>query len=250
MSKPTSTWREPVRHPTPAEPFGGYPYLVTRIGTSALRHLLLVPADWPREKITALAREQADANRIETAACFAADDAVYVSLDGTRTWPGPTPVGIPVTGRLQPVAPITASAELDQRRTELERYVRATAPAGYLVGDGGERGEWARADDRVRLGGRQADGLPRGLRRCARCRGAAGDYLRGGAEIVRLWCACENHNLCARCQTPLGNHRLSAWFWSDDDDQAWYLAGYAAFGHRCPDGQTSSGLASDNAMEG
>jgi hypothetical protein len=44
------------------------PYLISRIGKSAVRHLALLPADWSREKILALARAQAEANRFETAA--------------------------------------------------------------------------------------------------------------------------------------------------------------------------------------
>ena len=54
--------------------FDGYPYLVTRIGRSALRHVSLVPADWPRDRIIELARTQANANRLETAACFGPND--------------------------------------------------------------------------------------------------------------------------------------------------------------------------------
>jgi len=29
-------------------PFDGYPYLVARIGRTQLRHITLLPADWPR----------------------------------------------------------------------------------------------------------------------------------------------------------------------------------------------------------
>jgi len=47
-------------------PFDGYPYLVTRIGHSALRHLALLPADWSRERLVDLARRQRDANRLDT----------------------------------------------------------------------------------------------------------------------------------------------------------------------------------------
>ena len=43
--------------------FDGYPYLVSRIGRSALRHIVLVPADWPRDRIVATARAMAEANR-------------------------------------------------------------------------------------------------------------------------------------------------------------------------------------------
>ena len=48
------------------DPFDGYPYLVTRIGHTALRHITLLPADWPRARLTELTRRQRDANRLDT----------------------------------------------------------------------------------------------------------------------------------------------------------------------------------------
>ena len=147
---------------------------------------------------------------------------------------GPTPTGLIVIERLRLSELLPETNELVARRAWLRAFDRATRTGGYLVGDGTDRGERARPEDRARLGGRGPDGLPTGLRRCPLCRQAAGDYLRGGVEIVRVYCACENHNRCAGCLTPLAAHRLSAWFWGDADGRAWHLAAYAAFSHRCP----------------
>ena len=215
--------------------FNGYPYLVSRIGRSALRHIVLVPADWPRDRITATARAMAEANRFETVACFGPTDAVYVAIDNAKTWEGPTPTGILVIERLRLPEPLPATDELTARRAALQAFDDANPGGGYIVGDGTERGEPAQPEDRARLAGRGPDGLPAGLLRCPRCEHAAGDYLRNDVEIVRVRCACENHNCCARCLTPLAANRLSAWFWSDEDDQAWHVAAYSAFSHRCPD---------------
>ena len=215
--------------------FEGYPYLVSRIGRSALRHIALVPADWPRERIVATAQAQAEANRFETVACFGPEDAVYVAFDGARTWEGPTPTGTYVIERLRLPEALPETTELTARRARLQAFDRAKRTGRYFVGDGTDRGELASGEDRARLSGRGPDGLPTGLRRCPRCRKAAGDYLRGGLELVRIYCACENHNRCARCLTPLAGRRLSAWFWDDEDGHAWHLAAYAAFSHRCPD---------------
>jgi hypothetical protein len=237
MSRSNPARRE--RAPDPQDPilpppFGGYPYLISRIGRCALRHLALVPADRPRDRIVAMARAQAEANRFETAACFGPEDAVYVAFDNARTWDGPTPTGLIVIDRLRLPELLPETDELMARRARLRAFDRATRTGGYLVGDGTDRGERARPEDRARLGGRGPDGLPTGLRRCLHCGQAVGDYLRGGVEIVRVYCACENHNRCASCLTPLAAHRLSAWFWDDADGRAWHLAAYAAFSHRCP----------------
>lgn len=237
MSRHTARRRvralRPVAHVVPR--FDGYPYLVSRIGQCALRHIALLPADWPSERIVATARAQADANRFETAACFGPDDAVYVAFDNARTWEGPTPTGIYVVERLRPPEALPETDELVARRAWLGVFDRANRPSGFLVSDGTDRGERARPEDRRRLGGRGPDGLPTGLRQCAHCGQAAGDNLRGGVEIVRVYCACENHNRCARCLLPLAGHRLSAWYWDDEGDCAWHLSAYAAFSHRCLD---------------
>ncbi len=215
--------------------FEGYPYLISRIGQSALRHIALVPADWPRDRIVAIARTQAETNRFETAACFGPEDAVYIAADNSRTWEGPAPTGIYVVERLHLSESLPDTAELTDRRAWLQRFAQAHRTGGYMVGDGTAQGERASAEDQARLGGRGPYGLPTGLRRCSVCHKAAGDYLRGGLEIVRVCCVCENHNRCARCLTPLAGRRLSAWLWDDEDGHAWHLAAYAAFSHNCPD---------------
>ncbi len=220
--------------------FDGYPYLVTRIGRSALRHVSLVPADWPRDRIIELARTQANANRLETAACFGPLDAEYVSADGGRTWAGQTPSGIPVVDRLRLAETFPGTPELTARARRLRAFADAVKPHGFVVGDGTDGGRRADPATIERLTSIGPDGLPTGLHRCPTCTGAAGEVVRGGAvaslgEVVRVWCACDNHNRCARCGDPLAHHRLSAWFWSDADAQAWHVAAHAAFSHRCPD---------------
>lgn len=179
--------------------FDGYPYLVTRIGRSTLRHIALVPADWPRDRINELARTQANANRLETAACFGPNDAAYVPADGTRTWAGRPPTGLPVIDRLRLAETLPATPELTARARRLRTLVKAVKPTGYVVGDGTDGGRRADAATIERLTSIGPDGLPTGLHRCATCAGAAGEVVRGGAfaslgEVVRVWCACDNHN--------------------------------------------------------
>jgi hypothetical protein len=42
-------------------PFDGYPYVVTRV-VGAMRHIIVVPAEWRRAELVELAQAQRDAN--------------------------------------------------------------------------------------------------------------------------------------------------------------------------------------------
>src|SRR3989337_1499519 len=189
------------------EPFDGYPYLVTRIGRSALRHIAVLPADWPRGRLLELARRQAEANRLETCLCLGPTDAVSFTPDGET---GPA--------------------------------VIAPTRIGYLVGDGLEGGRPAAPADIDRLSGLGADGVPKGLTRCMDCRRFAGDYLALDGEgdgdrtprVIRFHCRCENHNRCAGCGKTLADRRLSAYCYEEADRTVAYAAAYNAIGHPCP----------------
>jgi len=149
-------------------PFDGYPYLVTRIGRSALHHLAVLPSGWARDRLVALARAQALANRLETCLCRGPADAVYVSREGEAREAALVPSGIPVTDRLAVAGPVPDSTEQEGRRAALRAYVGRWTTRGYLVGDG----------------------LPQGLRRCPTCRSP-------------VW---TNRNAIARlCATPGGS---------------------------------------------
>lgn len=215
--------------------FPGYPYLATRIGLGPLRHVALLPAAWSRERIVALARRQAAANRLHAAACFGPEDAVYVGDDGTETATGPVPTGLLVVERLRLAEAVPDSSELAARRLACGWFAADQLGSGFMVGDGAEGGRYATAEERERLARRGPDGLPAGLAWCPACGEARGDFLRASVLVVPCRCRCENDNRCARCDGLLADHRLSSWAYNPTDGQAWYLAAYAAFSHRCPD---------------
>src|SRR3990172_6929494 len=98
------------------EPFDGYPYLVTRIGRSALRHMAVLPADWPRGRLLELARRQAEANRLETCLCLGPTDAVSFTPDGETGQAVIAPTGIPVAERLALVEPVPPTEKVATRR--------------------------------------------------------------------------------------------------------------------------------------
>jgi hypothetical protein len=147
------------------EPFDGYPYLVTRIGHSALRHMAVLPADWPRGRLLDLARRQAEANRLETCLCLGSSEAVFFTPDGKAVDSVIIPIGIPVVERLALVEPVPQTEEVAVRRLDLYAHAELLNPGGYQVGDGLEGGRPAGPADIDRLF-READGVPTGLTRC------------------------------------------------------------------------------------
>ena len=222
-------------------PFDGYPYLVTRIGHSALRHIALVPAVWPRDRLLDLARRQRDANRLDTCLALAPRVAVYCYFDGSEAPADYIPTGLPVTEALQLAESFPETAELAERRVRLTAYANKYRGTGYLVGDNLEGGRPACPDDIERLSGTSREGVPAGLRRCPTCGWFAGDYLARRGEgngdmnprVVEVNCRCANHNRCAACGEALAASRLSAYRWDESERKVWYLAAYAGLGHRC-----------------
>lgn len=226
-------------------PFDGYPYLVTRIGRTALRHLAVVPADWSRALLVELARRQAEVNQLETCLCLGPRDVVYVVPDREPANATHVPTGIAVVDRLVVAGRLEPTPALLARQAALRAYADAQRFTGHLVGDGLEGGRPATPEDVVRLTGRGDGGvpgdLPPGLHRCEACGRARGEALAraGGVRgdltphVVDVHCRCANRNRCAGCGEPLAGERLSAWHWDDERAGAWYLAAYCCLSHRC-----------------
>jgi hypothetical protein len=237
--------RAPVALP---DPFDGYPYLVTRIGHSALRHMAVLPADWPRGRLLALARRQALANRLETCLCIGPSEAVFFTPCGDAEHAGIIPTGIPVVERLALAEPVPGTDEVAVRRLNLHAYARRLNPGGYQVGDGLEGGRPAAPADVDRLSRREADGVSTGLDRCTACGWFAGDCLALNGEgdgdltprVIHVHCRCENHNRCAGCGETFADWRLSAYHYDEANRQVSYLAAYSAFSHRCKGTRTTA----------
>jgi hypothetical protein len=231
--------RRSVAHLLP--PFDGYPYLVTRIGHGALRHIAILPTTWSRERLLDLTRRQILANQLDTCLAVGPGDAVYVTTDGGENRSPHVPTGLPVVERLRLAAHLPRTPEMAARRARLRAYGDAHRGRGYLVGDGLEAGRPATREDLVRLVGVDGVHPDPGLVRCPTCGELAGDYLATQAEgngdrrprVIRVYCRCENHNRCARCGEPLAERRLSAYHFVEETGSVCYVAAYSAFSHRC-----------------
>ena len=233
---------------TPATPrsppgFDGFPYLVTRIGRTPLRHLSLLPADWSRARLLDIARRQVAANRLDACLCLGRGDAVYLYADGTEAAGTQVLAGVPVKDGLRLSVELPGTEELGARKAAFEAFCeRLGSPDGFIVGDGLEGGRRATPADVTRLDGRDEEGIPAGLRRCVGCGHLRGEYLAARGEgngdmtprVVEVHCRCQNHNRCARCGGPLAAGRLSAYEYDEAAGRLLYRAAYAGLDHRCP----------------
>ncbi|MGA2513505.1 MAG: hypothetical protein ABSG37_07785 [Candidatus Limnocylindrales bacterium] len=193
--------------------FDDYPFLVTRIGHTPLRHIALLPADWPRDRLFRLARRQVAANRLDTCLCLGPHEAIYIAAHGRARAAAIPPTGLPVLDRLALAEEIPATPELLERKAGLEAWARRHRGRGYIVGDGLEGG----------------------------CRRLKGEYLwvrdEGNVEparrVVAVHCRCQNRNRCARCGKPLAARRLSAYEYDEFRGRVTYWAAYCGLSHLC-----------------
>lgn len=219
--------------------FDGCPYLITRL-VGALRHITLLPADRSEKELRRLAKAQVAANRLETCLVLGPDRAIFYGIDAS-----PSPVdaaprgGAPVIGKLQPADDFAQTPELMARAERLRDFVDSLKQGGYLVGDSESTYRPATAEEVSRLSGRAADGAPLGLARCAACGEYRGECLgpapNFARSIARVYCRCENHNLCARCGNPLAGWRLNAHHFDRRDRNLWFLPAFSGLSHVCPE---------------
>jgi hypothetical protein len=126
-----------ARHPPE---FDGFPYLVTRVGHTPLRHIALLPAEWSFDRQAEAVRRQVRANRLDTCLCIGPASAVFADADGTEFAASPLCWGIPVIGAIALPEPLASTPELLARQAALEAFARRGRSSDYLVGDGLEGG--------------------------------------------------------------------------------------------------------------
>ena len=219
--------------------FDGYPYLVTLV-VKGLYHVALLAARDSYDVLRDVTRRQVAANRLQSALVIDESTALYVRLDGTEEGSSNLPRGAAVaTRRLRLCREMPGSAELDVRRVRLDAFIGRHTPKGFLLGDVSKGGRLATVRERVSLEGRQDDGVPRGLDRCAVCGRWRGECLDPDPTwrglVMTVECPCDNDTVCARCARPLARWRLSSNFYDERDGAIWHVPAFSAFSHRCPD---------------
>jgi hypothetical protein len=253
--------------------FDGFPYLAVRV-VSAMRHVTLLPREWPLERLDTLARGQVAANRLPAALVLSARRALYYqpadtpggvvgppdarpAVPGLAAWLGrgrraaspPPRGGVLVRGGLEPPAPVPATPDVEARARGFAAWVaRHQRRDGFLMGDLWKGGRPATREEIFLLSGFRAGGrVPWSLERCQTCHRWAGTCLDPNQRVfrnlvVRVHCACDNDNRCARCGQPLGEFKLNANYFDEPTRQVWHVPGFEAFRHRCPDGRGRSAL--------
>jgi len=53
-------------------------------------------------------------------------------------------------------------------------------------------------------------------------------------KVMKVYCRCQNNNLCARCKQPLSDYKLNANYLGEDG-QIWNEPGFCDLSHHCPD---------------
>lgn len=234
------------RLPRNKDPFDGWPYLLTRIGGTPLRHLILLPAAWTTAHLRHFARRQAAVNWLPTCLVTGPAEAAYFSPQGLVEDRDTVPRGVATAELLAPVEPVPDSEELAVRRRALAAYRESRRGTGYLMGDGFEFGpEWTEKDVARYLVG-PADAAPRGLARCPACEEVAGEFLARGEDPdqaatglcypsgkVSVYCRCENRNRCGACGQLLAPHRLGACYYNAATRWVTYFPAYQGLRHRC-----------------
>ncbi len=229
--------QRPDSSPWPLPAFEGDPYLIARIVPS-LYHLVPLPADWTPVALRDLARTQLAANRLPACLVLGADLCLYLHPEGGETVSDDIPRGgIVVAGKLRLPAPIQAKQELLDRLDQLRAFLAEQPPGGSMFGDLTKGGRPATDDERHRLAGTTAEGVPTGLTRCAACGEWHGECLDPSEEfagqVMQLHCRCANWNRCARCGHPLYARRLNANYFAPREGAIRHVPGFCAFDHRC-----------------
>jgi hypothetical protein len=123
----------------------------------------------------------------------------------------------------------------ERLRGFLERH--GLPRGGSLMGDLTKGGRDATSAERLRLGGRNSRGWPRGLTRCPTCGEPRGECLDPAPQFqgkrMRVDCRCAAQNRCAGCGHRLSSRKLNANYYDPADDTIWHVPGFAAFAHTC-----------------
>jgi hypothetical protein len=219
--------------------FDGFPYISTRL-VPALYHLIVVPRSFEKALLRDVTRRQVSANRLPT--CLVLSDTecyYYETVNGRESATSVIPRGGRiVSGKLQLCIPVEQDDEIVARQRLLSAYQdERNRGGGHILGDLTKGGRDATVAERLRLMGRQTNGVPAGLIPCVTCGAWRGHCLdpnpRFKDKVMEVHCFCANDNLCAACGSVLYARKLNANYFGESDGQIWHVPGFSGLSHQC-----------------
>ena len=144
---PSGGHADASRHPPE---FEGFPFLVTRVGHTPLRHIALLPADWSFDRLAEAVRRQARANRLDTCLCLGPTERPVRRRRRNRVCKQPPVLGDPGHRRHR----ASRAARLDARTPRPAGGARGFRPA--QPGQRLSRGRRARRGPAGHAGGGEA----------------------------------------------------------------------------------------------
>lgn len=218
-----------------------FPYLMTYIVRS-FYHLILLPATWCRHFLFKLAKLQAAQNKLDTFLVLNEMTFIYFpgrDSDNYKFVKKPPAWGKLVSSRLQPVYPLPEDPDLKRRIKEWHNIEELLIDDGFIYCDPTKGGRRSTPQDLEQLKGFNDDSVPTGLYKCNQCGFYKGTCLDPSPCFpglkVKVHCRCENDNKCARCGQPLSQFRLNANYYDEKTRSIWYVPGFTALNHVCPD---------------
>jgi len=233
------------------------PNLLVEI-VAGLYHLTVLPADFGDDDLEAIAKAQAQANRLDACLVLGERRVLAIDAEGVERRETEVPfrlfghwISAAVTRRLRTARPLPPTDEVLRRQTALETALkeyparRAEAlrqrgmlpPADFVVGDLTKGGRDATPAELEVLSGRQANGVPNGLALCADCGFWKGECFDPSPEfygkLMMVCCRCENRNRCAACGETLYRFRLNANFYDPRADAVVHVPGFGGLSHQC-----------------
>jgi hypothetical protein len=190
-----------------------------------------------------MAKLQALRNRLDTFLFLNVGEIVYFPAYGQHQFIQSPPICcIFVSDKLQPAYEIPEDPDLKKRKARLNMLIeKVKKRGGYVFGDLSKGGRRPTSEELNQLTGFQENRVPVGLVRCPNCGFYSGTCLDPGEMhrglLMKVYCLCENDNLCARCGQPLCKFKLNANYFKEEDKGIWHVPGFSALSHKCPDMQ-------------
>ena len=219
--------------------FDGFPYLATYV-VATYYHIILLPSGLKPEEMTSIAVHQATLNRLKTCLVLGEESCVFFGTNGSQVPSNCVPgCSSWAAYRLLPGPIFVEDEELRGRKEGLRAFIKATNRGRYLLGDLTKGGRPATDEEKARLAGFSARGIPKGLSQCEVCGMWRGECLDPKTDVfkdkvMKVYCRCQNDNLCARCGRPLYEYKLNANYYGADGI-IWHVPGFLGFEHRCTD---------------